>query len=409
MTQILTTFGAITPTAPNAAFTVSVSGSAWTAAGWNPITTGVVVGDPLFVSNGSQIVLAGHVATVTATGGTLQIPYPGSAIAATSQWYIHAVSRFRSADLYAVETSTGLTGRSSRLLAQATQWRILGFAASAPSNPADGDTWISSGAWAPLHSVQRRENGQWITISPGAGDAAFTTSGGVWVFNGGSWVSQALAATILSPLPSAAANPGAIARNSSGALVYSDGAAWQPVLTGSTVAGALGINGGARASSPGALNAPVAGSATNVPARITNVDTNYGLAIGTSAATGAAWLQAMRFDGGTQAYGIDLSPLGGGVTIGGQTAWHAGNFSPSSRAPMPTAGSGVGQKLVVQSALGAAAVLPAGGTWEYELNLYANSGVVAAGFSVAGVAAGGSTVGAALAGFLYLGFATRIA
>ena len=72
----------------------------------------------------------------------------------------------------------------------------------------------------------------------------------------------------------------------------------------------------------------------------------------------------------------------------------------------PTASAGLGQWTSITSAVGAALVLPAGGTWSYFALLF-NSGVVS-NFGV-GVAAGGTSVGAAVAGQNWGGFVWRIA
>jgi hypothetical protein len=70
----------------------------------------------------------------------------------------------------------------------------------------------------------------------------------------------------------------------------------------------------------------------------------------------------------------------------------------------PISGAGVGQWASIGPAVGAAAVLPAGGTWAYSLYRF-SSGVVAS--SAVGVAAGGTTIGAATAGQNWSGFAWR--
>jgi hypothetical protein len=72
---------------------------------------------------------------------------------------------------------------------------------------------------------------------------------------------------------------------------------------------------------------------------------------------------------------------------------------------LPTASTGTGQWSSLNSAVGAAAVLSAGGTWAYAIYRF-NSGVVAT--SAFGVAAGGTTVGAAAAGQNWSGFAWRV-
>lgn len=75
--------------------------------------------------------------------------------------------------------------------------------------------------------------------------------------------------------------------------------------------------------------------------------------------------------------------------------------------PAPTASTGVGQWASLTSAVGAALVLPAGGTWVLFAPAYNASGNHAG--TTFGVAAGGSTVGSAIAGAAWNGFAWRIA
>lgn len=72
----------------------------------------------------------------------------------------------------------------------------------------------------------------------------------------------------------------------------------------------------------------------------------------------------------------------------------------------PTASAGLGQWVAVSAAIGAAFVLPAGGTWAYSASRY-NTGVVSS--AATGVAAGGASVGAAVAGHNWAGFAWRVA
>lgn len=53
-------------------------------------------------------------------------------------------------------------------------------------------------------------------------------------------------------------------------------------------------------------------------------DFAYGLLAGVLG-SGNAWIQAARFDGTATAYNLELQPLGGGVLIGGNGVFHAGN------------------------------------------------------------------------------------
>ena len=64
------------------------------------------------------------------------------------------------------------------------------------------------------------------------------------------------------------------------------------------------------------FNAPVLGSGFGGIAYFTNSDTSYGLVLGNSSLTGAAWLQAQRGDATALAYDILLNPAGGNVGVG---------------------------------------------------------------------------------------------
>jgi hypothetical protein len=82
-----------------------------------------------------------------------------------------------------------------------------------------------------------------------------------------------------------------------------------------------------------------------------------------------------------------------------------------TKAPLPTASSGVGEWVSVAPGNGVAAVLPAGGTWAWFVLIFNNStspaGTLAN--SGAGVSAGGTTIGAAITDREYRGIAWRIA
>jgi hypothetical protein len=82
-----------------------------------------------------------------------------------------------------------------------------------------------------------------------------------------------------------------------------------------------------------------------------------------------------------------------------------------TKAPLPTASSGVGEWAHVAPGNSNAAVLPAGGTWAWFVTIY-NQSTSPAGTlanSGAGVSAGGATIGAAITDREYRGFAWRIA
>jgi hypothetical protein len=72
----------------------------------------------------------------------------------------------------------------------------------------------------------------------------------------------------------------------------------------------------------------------------------------------------------------------------------------------PTQSAGLGQWATLTSAVGAALVLPAGGTWAYSATRYSSGTATNA---AAGVAAGGTSVVAAVAGQNWTGFAWRVA
>lgn len=71
----------------------------------------------------------------------------------------------------------------------------------------------------------------------------------------------------------------------------------------------------AQFSAGSAQNAPTLGTAQGI-AYFTNSDAAYGLLIGNSSATGAAWFQAQRTDTTATAYDLLLNPAGGNVGIG---------------------------------------------------------------------------------------------
>jgi hypothetical protein len=83
-----------------------------------------------------------------------------------------------------------------------------------------------------------------------------------------------------------------------------------------------------------------------------------------------------------------------------------GTFLVANSPVKPTTSSGAGQWVAVAPAVGAAAVLPSGGTWAYAIYRF-NSGVVAS--SSFAVSAGGTTIGAAVSGQNWSGFAWRVA
>lgn len=114
--------------------------------------------------------------------------------------------------------------------------------------------------------------------------------------------------------------------------------------------------------------------------------------------------------GGTGATSAAAARTNLGGTSVGQAVFTAADKAAGraaiDAAPIPTNSAGVGQVVIINPSVGADAVLPAGGTWQYRATLY-NSGV-ASNFA-AGVAAGGTTIGAATPGQNWIGDAWRIA
>jgi hypothetical protein len=93
----------------------------------------------------------------------------------------------------------------------------------------------------------------------------------------------------------------------------------------------------------------------------------------------------------------------------GSAAAEAAVTMPTLRSMLgfPISGTGLGQWTKIESLLGAALSLPAGGTWAYFIvALNSAGGTVSTG---AGVAAGGTTIVGAFAGIIHNGFAWRIA
>lgn len=76
--------------------------------------------------------------------------------------------------------------------------------------------------------------------------------------------------------------------------------------------------------------------------------------------------------------------------------------------PLPKTSSGVGEFVAINTSSGAAAVLPAGGTWAYCRFPRQVSNGLWAGGAGASVAAGGTTIAAATADVIWCGFAWRI-
>lgn len=79
-----------------------------------------------------------------------------------------------------------------------------------------------------------------------------------------------------------------------------------------------------------------------------------------------------------------------------------------TKEPLSKAASGVGEISLFVSASGGAAVLPAGGTWSFWINLVADSTLTWSPVRNCSVLAGGSTAGAAVAGGTYVGWKKRI-
>lgn len=83
----------------------------------------------------------------------------------------------------------------------------------------------------------------------------------------------------------------------------------------------------------------------------------------------------------------------------------------AAKSPLPTASSGAGQWVHVNTATGAGYTLPSGGTWAWSITAW-NQSTSPAGTLAntgAGVSAGGTTIGVATANLQWRGFAWRIA
>jgi hypothetical protein len=89
-----------------------------------------------------------------------------------------------------------------------------------------------------------------------------------------------------------------------------------------------------------------------------------------------------------------------------QASTQAGMRLLAGASPLPIAGAGVGNFTGIGPGVGAAAVLPAGGTWAWFIIRISATGTIAS--WSASVAAGGATIGGAVGGEQYLGFCWRI-
>lgn len=72
--------------------------------------------------------------------------------------------------------------------------------------------------------------------------------------------------------------------------------------------------------------APTLGSTSGAALFVGNSDPKYGIVMGVGGSSGKGWIQAQRIDGTATAYDLSLQPIGGIVTIGGNTALHGGNY-----------------------------------------------------------------------------------
>ena len=111
-------------------------------------------------------------------------------------------------------------------------------------------------------------------------------------------------------------------------------------------------------------------------------------------------------DAGTfQDFPLFIDRATGNPSVSQPAAWRSAIGAP----PLPQAGAGVGQFRLIATGNGEAAVLPAGGSWAFSIIQFNSSSGIYAFNSAANVAAGGTTVGSAASGFVWVGFAWRIA
>lgn len=126
----------------------------------------------------------------------------------------------------------------------------------------------------------------------------------------------------------------------------------------------------AQFSAGSAQNAPTLGTALGI-AYFSNNDANYGLLVGNSAATGAAWLQAQRTDGTATAYDLLLNPAGGNVTAGGLISDVAGNVRA-----VPPVGTKTGSYTLVKADVGKYVQVGSGGSITIPTSVFAEGDVV---------------------------------
>lgn len=120
----------------------------------------------------------------------------------------------------------------------------------------------------------------------------------------------------------------------------------------------------AQFSAGSAQNAPTLGTAQGI-AYFSNNDAAYGLLIGNSAVTGAAWLQAQRTDTTATAYDLLLNPAGGNVGIG--TSSPAAKLDVRGSSPelyVAQSGTSNGVSLAWNNADGSARINTLGGNYD---------------------------------------------
>lgn len=127
---------------------------------------------------------------------------------------------------------------------------------------------------------------------------------------------------------------------------------------------------------------------------------DYGLAIGLQGAN-SEWRHMLQFTTDGDIYDVSIT----NPSQGGQ--WRVAKILTSLNITVPTPPAS-GSFVTMTGGTGAAATLPAGGTWAYSVaKISADSGVQWVGSTLSGVAAGGSAIAPATPGIAWQGFAWR--
>ena len=139
-----------------------------------------------------------------------------------------------------------------------------------------------------------------------------------------------------------------------------------------------------------------------------NLDAGQWKVGGTAVTSSAAELNILD---GVTATAAEINAIDGVTTTGTaliRAADAAAGRTAINAVVPPTASAGLGQWTSSSTAVGAALVTPAGGTWAYMFTAYADPSGLTVAFA-ASVAAGGTTVGGATSGTFYRALFWRIA